>query len=92
MITMSVSARIYYACQLDDGSIRAHYGLTRIPSNRKGYWFTGPESAWRELASDVDFRSDSGWSDGKTHKSDGLHGRIDRYIAKHSDAHGRVQE
>ena len=88
MITMSVSTRIYQACQLDDGGVRSHYGLKSVPSNgRKGYWFTGPESAWRELASDVDFRSDSGWADGRTRKSDGLHGRIDRYIAKHPDAH-----
>jgi len=88
MITMSVSFRIVYACQLDDGGIRAHYGLREVSSNgRKGYWMTGPESAWRELADDVDFRSDSGWSDGKTRKSDGLHSRIDRYIAKHPDAH-----
>jgi hypothetical protein len=83
MITMSVSARIYYACQLDDGSIRAHYGLKVAPPNgRKGYWFTGPESAWRELADDVDFRSDSGWSDGRTRKTDGLHGRITKAAAK----------
>ncbi len=83
MITMSVSARIYYACQLDDGSIRSHYGLKPVPSNgRKGYWFTGPESAWRELADDVDFRGDSGWADGRTRKSDGLHGRITKAAAK----------
>ena len=80
MITMSVSQRIYAACQLD--MLAGHYGLTRVQSARKGKWFTGPESAWRELADDVDFRNDSGWSDGKTRKSDGLHGRITKAIQK----------
>jgi hypothetical protein len=80
MITMSVSFRIYRACQLD--MLAGHYGLKYVPSPRPGYWFIGPESAWRELADDVDFRSDSGWADGKTRKSDGLHGRINRHIAK----------
>lgn len=80
MITMSVSFRIFYSCQLD--ACAGHYGLTPVPNDRKGYWFTGPESAWRELADDVDFRSDNGWSDGRTRKSDGLHARIDKKIAK----------
>ena len=79
-ITMSVSQRIYAACQLD--MMAGEYGLTRVPSARKGKWFAGPESAWRRLADDVDFRSDSGWSDGKTRKSDSLNARIDKAAAK----------
>jgi hypothetical protein len=82
-ITMSVSARVYQACQLDDGSIRAHYGLTPVPSNgRKGYWFTGSEAAWRELADDVEQRSSGHYADGATYPSDGLHGRITKHLSK----------
>jgi hypothetical protein len=81
-ITMSVSGRIYYACQLD--ACAGHYGLTEVPSNgRKGTWYIGTENAWRKLADDVDFRRDSGWSsDCRTSKSDGLHGRINKKLAK----------
>lgn len=84
MITMSVNRRIYQMCQLDD--LAEHYGLTCKPDPRPGFWFAGPEAAWRKLADDVDFRSVGGWSrDCATRKSDGLHGRIDRYLAKHSE-------
>lgn len=86
-ITMSVSSRIFMLCQLDNISMNetcSEYGLTRIPCNgRRGYWFAGPEAAWRKLANDVDYRRDSGWSrDCRTRKSDGLHGRIDKHLAK----------
>jgi hypothetical protein len=82
MIKMSVSARVYQSCQLD--AFARHYGLTSLQSHRKGYWYIGPESAWRNLANDVDYRSCGQFSDGATRKSDGLHGRIDRYLAKRS--------
>ena len=83
-ITMSISGRIAQICQLDDDCIAGHYGLTQVPSNgRRGWWFTGSVDAWRKLANDVDSRSDRGWaSDCRTRKSDGLHGRINKYLAK----------
>lgn len=83
-ITMSVSGRIAQICQLDDDCIAGHYGLARVPSNgRRGWWFTGSVDAWRKLANDVDFRSVGGWDrGGSTRKSDGLHGRINKHLAK----------
>jgi len=80
MITMSVSSRIYQACQLD--MMAGEYGLTRVLSTKRGKIFSGTEAAWRRLADDVDYRSNRGWSDGRTVKSDGLHARIDRAVAK----------
>ena len=81
MITMSVSQRIYQACQLD--MLAGHYGLQPVPSNgRKGYWFTGPESAWRRLADDVEFRGQGGWDESALRPSEGLHGRISKAAAK----------
>ena len=84
MITMSVSARIYYACQLDDGSIRSHYGLTRVPSNgRRGKWFTGPEAAWRKLADDGEMRAMGGWDPRSClYPSESLHARITKAASK----------
>lgn len=86
-ITMSVNSRIMMLCQLDDIAINEtcnHYGLMRIPDNgRRGWWFTGSVDAWRKLADDVDYRTDTGWSrDCRTRKSDGLHGRINKHLAK----------
>lgn len=86
-IEMSVNSRIFMLCQLDNISMNetcSEYGLTRILCNgRRGYWFVGPEAAWRKLANDVDYRRDSGWSrDCRTRKADSLHGRIDKFIAK----------
>ena len=81
MITMSVSQRIAIACQLD--MLASHYGLQRIPSNgRKGFWLTGPEIAWRKLANDVDMRGGLWDGDCKLYPSEGLHGRIDKQLAK----------
>jgi hypothetical protein len=80
MIQLSVNARIYQACQLD--MLAGHYGLAPIRTQRRGHWFAGTEAAWRKLADDVDYRSDSGWSDGKTRRSDGLHGRISKAVAR----------
>ena len=84
MITMSVSKRIVQICQLDDGCISGYYGLEQVPSNgRRGWWFTGSVDAWRKLANDVDFRSVSGWDNQcAARKSDGLHARIDKQLAK----------
>lgn len=81
-ITMSVSQRIAIACQLD--MLAGHYGLQRIPSNgRKGFWLTGPESAWRKLANDVDMRGGGLWDgDCRLYPSEGLHGRITKAAAK----------
>ncbi len=82
-ITMSVSRRIVIACQLDDGSILHHYGLTYVPSPRVGYWFTGTEEAWRKLADDVDSRASGGWSpDCALNRRDSLTSRINRAVAK----------
>ena len=80
MITMSVSQRIYRSCQLDE--LAGHYGLTRVPSNRKGIWFAGSESAWRRLADDVEFRGQGGWDESALRPSEGLHGRITKAAAK----------
>jgi len=82
MITMSVSQRIAIACQLD--ILAGHYGLQRIPANgRKGAWFTGPESAWRKLADDVDMRGSGGFDPtSKLYPSEGLHGRITKTAKK----------
>jgi len=80
MITMSVSRRIYQACQLD--MLAGEYGLTWVRSTKRGNVFSGTEAAWRRLADDVDYRSDSCWSDGRLFKSDGIHARIDRAVAK----------
>jgi hypothetical protein len=80
MITMSVSQRIYAACQLD--MLANHYGLTRVPSSRKGKWFTGSETAWRKLADDIDMRSCGGFDPHcRLNVSEGLHGRINKIIA-----------
>jgi len=79
-IKMSVSRRIYQACQLD--ALAGHYGLTSIPPQGKGCWFAGPESAWRRLAEDVDFRSSGGWDQSGLYLSEGLHGRITKAAAK----------
>jgi hypothetical protein len=84
MIKMSVSSKIFRACQLD--ALAGHYGLTKVQSNKRGHWFLGQESAWRKLADDVEYRSDGGWSDGKTCASDGLHSRITKAIAKQEAA------
>jgi hypothetical protein len=80
MIKMSVSKRIVMACQLD--ALAGHYGLTELYGHKRGYWFIGPESAWRKLADDIDYRSNGFWSDGRTYASDGLHGRITKAAAK----------
>lgn len=80
MIQMSVSTRIYQSCQLD--MLAGHYGLTPVSTPRKGYWFVGPESAWRKLANDVDYRSSGGWDESGLYPSEGLHGRINKAISK----------
>lgn len=79
-ITMSVSRRVYQACQLD--ALAGHYGLTPVPPRGKGCWFTGSESAWRRLADDVDYRSSGGWDESALRPSEGLHGRITKAAAK----------
>lgn len=85
-LTMSVSGRIYQACQLDDGSILSHYGLTYVPMQRRGYWYTGPVAAWRRLASDVDYRAGGDFSDGVLATRDGLNGRINKALSKIKEA------
>lgn len=79
-ITMSVSNRIYQKCQLD--ACASVYGLTAV--QQPGRWmFSGPVSAWRRLANDVDERSGGGYDPTcATYRSDGLHGRIDKHIRK----------
>lgn len=86
-ITMTVLHRIYKSCQLD--MLAGHYGLTPVKTSsgcgntRSGWTFTGSVDAWRKLADDVDFRSSGGFSsDCATRKTDGLHGRINKHLAK----------
>ena len=80
-ITMSVSRRIYEQCQLD--ALAGHYGLTAVPSQRKGYWFNAPISAWRRLANDVDERGGGGYDPAcALYRSEGLHSRINKHLCK----------
>lgn len=84
IITMSISRRIYEKCQLD--ACAGEYGLTET-LNPGRLMFTGPVSAWRKLANDVDERSGGGYDPTcATYRSDGLHGRIDKHIRKMESA------